>query len=63
MRSSAGRLTAFRSMETKNPDGTMISEGDLGLCNVQIDGTFGYRYHTSPNAPYIVQCLVGVELL
>jgi hypothetical protein len=43
-----------------NPDGTAISEGDLDVCNGQIDDTFGYRYHTSPDAPYIVQCLMGV---
>lgn len=42
-----------------NPDGTTISEGDLGVCNGQSDTTFGYRYHTSDKAPYIVQCLMG----
>lgn len=43
-----------------NPDGTAIGEGVLDVCNGQMDGTFGYRYHTSPEAPYIVQCLMGV---
>ena len=42
-----------------NPDGSVISEGDLDVCNGQTDDTFGYRYHTSPEAPYIVQCLMG----
>lgn len=42
-----------------NPDGTAIAEGVLGVCNGQPDDTFGYRYHTSPDAPYIVQCLMG----
>lgn len=41
-----------------NPDGTVIAEGDLGVCNGQADDTFGYRYHTSAEAPYIVQCLM-----
>ena len=43
-----------------NPDGTAIAEGTLGVCNGQPDQLFGYRYHTSPNAPYIVQCLMGL---
>ena len=43
-----------------NPDGSVIAEGDLDVCNGQIDDTFGYRYHTSSDAPYIVQCLMGV---
>lgn len=42
-----------------NPDGTLISEGVLDVCNGQADSIFGYRYHTSPEAPYIVQCLMG----
>lgn len=42
-----------------NPDSTAIAEGDLDVCNGQPDDTFGYRYHTSPDAPYIVQCLMG----
>ena len=42
-----------------NPDGSAISAGDLDVCNGQIDATFGYRYHTSEEAPYIVQCLMG----
>lgn len=42
-----------------NPDGTAIPEGVLDVCNGQPDETFGYRYHTSPDAPYIVQCLMG----
>jgi hypothetical protein len=43
-----------------NPDGSPISKGDLDICNGQPDETFGYRYHTSAEAPYIVQCLMGV---
>ncbi len=43
-----------------NPDGSLIVAGTLGLCNGQPDEKFGYRYHASTNAPYIVQCLVGV---
>ncbi|MEO9652262.1 MAG: YHYH protein [Roseobacter sp.] len=42
-----------------NPDGSTIADGELDLCNGQPDATFGYRYHTSPDAPYIVQCLMG----
>ncbi|MEP3441787.1 MAG: YHYH protein [Sulfitobacter sp.] len=37
-----------------NPDGSMISQGDLDVCNGQVDDTFGYRYHTSVDVPYIV---------
>ncbi len=43
-----------------NPDGSAIIAGSLDVCNGQMDDTFGYRYHTSPDAPYIVQCLMGV---
>lgn len=42
-----------------NPDGTPIAMGILDVCNGQQDDTFGYRYHTSTSAPYIVQCLMG----
>ena len=42
-----------------NPDGTPIGKGVLDVCNGQADKTFGYRYHTSTGAPYIVQCLMG----
>jgi len=42
-----------------NPDGSEIAAGSLDVCNGQLDGTFGYRYHTSPTPPYIFQCLVG----
>lgn len=42
-----------------NPDGTTIAEGTLDVCNGQTGSTFGYRYHTSQDAPYIVQCLMG----
>ncbi|MEM7719065.1 MAG: YHYH protein [Pseudomonadota bacterium] len=42
-----------------NPDGSAIVEGVLDVCNGQPDDTFGYRYHTSEDAPYIVQCLMG----
>ncbi len=43
----------------RNPDGSTISEGTLDACNGQPDEVFGFRYHTSPAPPYIVQCLVG----
>lgn len=42
-----------------NPDGSAIVDGTLDVCNGQLDDAFGYRYHTSPDAPYIVQCLMG----
>ncbi|SFD27307.1 YHYH protein [Pseudoalteromonas denitrificans] len=42
-----------------NPDGSQINLGDLDVCNGQNDNDFGYRYHTSEQAPYIFQCLVG----
>lgn len=43
----------------RNPDGSLIAEGELDLCNGQPDDNYGYRYHTSVDAPYIVQCLMG----
>ncbi|OSP53786.1 phosphatidylethanolamine-binding protein [Pseudoruegeria sp. SK021] len=42
-----------------NPDGTAIEAGVLDVCNGQSDDVFGYRYHTSEGAPYIIQCLMG----
>jgi len=42
-----------------NPDGSTISKGDLDVCNGQVDTQYGYRYHTSVEAPYLIQCLVG----
>ena len=42
-----------------NPDGSAIEPGTLDVCNGQLDPVFGYRYHTSDEQPYIVQCLVG----
>ncbi len=42
-----------------NPDGSEIAEGVLDVCNGQVDEVFGYRYHTSAEAPYIIQCLMG----
>lgn len=42
-----------------NPDGSVIANGTLDVCNGQTDDVFGYRYHTSSTAPYIVQCLMG----
>lgn len=42
-----------------NPDGSVIANGGLEVCNGQADDDFGYRYHTSSEPPYIVQCLVG----
>ena len=43
----------------RNPDGSPIAEGTLDVCNGKADPVYGYRYHTSANAPYIIQCLVG----
>ncbi len=45
--------------DLNNPDGTAISSGDLDICNGKEDSTFGYRYHTSNEAPYVPQCLRG----
>ena len=42
-----------------NPDGSSINENVLDVCNGQADPVYGYRYHTSPDAPYIIQCLMG----
>lgn len=42
-----------------NPNGTPIPEDALDVCNGQPDPDFGYRYHTSEGAPYIIQCLTG----
>ncbi len=42
-----------------NPDGTSINTDDLDVCNGQPDDIFGYRYHKSIEAPYIIQCLMG----
>lgn len=42
-----------------NPDGSTIVSSTLDVCNGQADAKFGYRYHTSHDAPYILQCLVG----
>lgn len=42
-----------------NPDGTPISDNTLDVCNGKVDETFGYRYHTSEEAPYIIQCIMG----
>ena len=42
-----------------NPDGSEIANGALDVCTGQVDEAFGYRYHTSETAPYIVQCLMG----
>lgn len=43
-----------------NPDGSPIADGVLDVCNGQADPEFGYRYHTSEEPPYIVQCIWGV---
>ncbi|WP_138936666.1 YHYH protein [Roseovarius arcticus] len=45
-----------------NPDGSEIADGTLDVCNGQVDDVFGYRYHTSEKAPYIIQCLMGETL-
>lgn len=42
-----------------NPNGTQIADGDLDVCNSQVDEIYGRRYHTSKQPPYIIQCLVG----
>lgn len=42
-----------------NPDGTPIASGVLDVCNGQPDSVYGYRYHTSDEPPYILQCLMG----
>lgn len=42
-----------------NPDGSPIAQGVLDVCNGQLDPVFGYRYHTSDEQPYIIQCLAG----
>lgn len=42
-----------------NPDGSAIPAGALDVCNGQPDPVYGYRYHTSEGAPYIIQCLMG----
>ncbi|TMP37332.1 YHYH protein [Pseudoalteromonas rubra] len=42
-----------------NPDGSAIASGTLDLCNGQSDSEYGYRYHTSEQAPYVFQCLMG----
>lgn len=42
-----------------NPDGGPIAPGKLDVCNGQVDDVFGYRYHASDAAPYIIQCLMG----
>lgn len=43
----------------KNPDGTTLQDDALGPCNEQDDDLFGLRYHTTPDWPYTLQCLVG----
>ncbi|MBK9038002.1 MAG: YHYH protein [Bdellovibrionales bacterium] len=45
--------------DLKNPDGSIIKKGELDICNGKLDNFFGYRYHTSKDAPYIIQCLMG----
>lgn len=42
-----------------NPDGSEIAPGALDVCNGQPDPVFGFRYHTSDEPPYILQCLMG----
>ncbi|MGQ7847787.1 YHYH protein [Granulosicoccus sp. 3-233] len=49
----------FPLFGNNNPDGTKMDEQALDVCNGQTDETFGYRYHTSDEAPYIIQCLMG----
>ena len=49
----------FPLYANNNPDGTPIEPGTLDVCNGQPDPVYGYRYHTSDQPPYIIQCLVG----
>lgn len=49
----------FPLYANNNPDGTAVDDLDLDVCNGQLDDEFGYRYHTSKDAPYIIQCLMG----
>jgi len=49
----------FPMYGNNNPDGSPIADGALDVCNGQLDSLFGYRYHTSDQPPYIIQCLVG----
>ena len=49
----------FPMYGNNNPDGSPIAAGVLDVCNGQFDPVFGYRYHTSEEPPYIIQCLVG----
>jgi len=49
----------FPMYGNNNPDGSPIAAGALDVCNGQFDPVFGYRYHTSEEPPYIIQCLVG----
>lgn len=55
----AWAFDGFPLFGDNNPDGTPIAEQALDVCNGQVDETFGYRYHTSSDAPYIIQCLMG----
>ncbi len=45
--------------DLKNTDGTDIRSGELDICNGQEDDLYGYSYHTSQSAPYILKCLRG----
>jgi len=49
----------FPMYGNNNPDGSIIVQGELDVCNGQPDPIFGYRYHTSTKPPYIIQCLAG----
>ncbi|MEO0525363.1 MAG: YHYH protein [Pseudomonadota bacterium] len=42
-----------------NPEGSAIPAGTPDVCNGKADATFGYRCHTSADAPYILQSLMG----
>lgn len=41
------------------PDGTKLDPGALDVCNGMPDPVVGWRYHTSPTPPYILQCWRG----
>jgi len=43
--------------DLNNPDGSVAD--NLDTCNGKLDSTFGYRYHTTLEAPYVMKCLRG----
>ena len=51
--------TVVGSGETPSTPSTLSSSEHCDVCNGQPDAVFGYRYHTSDEYPYILQCLMG----